>query len=218
MDAAVVGVAAAVEEARLPNDGETPPKMLLLPAAEIGQVTIINSPVLLEGAAKVNPVDGALVVLLEPNENPANTNSFFSSLGSSGFFSTTREGVVVKVKPLRENLPDSLLVLAAEEAGAAGVVAVVEGGVAMLTDGLVAAVSLRVSLKPTATEIATVVQGGPVQPNLPGSVRLTWAVAGVSSLALAIALAFRKASRKLLATSGVLKRQQNFSVLSSSSA
>lgn len=187
MDEAVVVEAL---EAKLPKEGDIPEKMLPLPAAEITSYYIPEntvdrwlklllqtqfpalyentaelqySPVLVAGVVKLNPVDGALLVLLEPNEKPANTNSFFSSLGSSGLVSITSEGVVVKVNPLRENLPApcSLLVSAGVvvaaagvvAAAAAGVVAVVVDGVAMLTLGLVVAASLRENLKPTVSHI-----------------------------------------------------------------
>ena len=111
---------------------------------------------MVDGGAKVNPAEGTLLmVLLEPNENPENTHSF-SSLGSSGFFfSMTSEGEVVKVKPLRENLLllESLFSGVVSAAGAAGVVVVVEDGVAKLTVGLAVAVSLRVNLKPTVPKM-----------------------------------------------------------------
>lgn len=107
------------------------------------------SPALPDGVAKVKPDDGVLVVVLEPNENPANTGSFFfSSLGSSVFFSGEMEGVVVKVKPLRENLLVSLLpseVVAVVVVVAAEVV----DGAATLTLGLLAVVLLKVNLNPT---------------------------------------------------------------------
>lgn len=84
------------------------------------------------------------MVVFEPNENPANTNSFFfSSLGSSCFFSGEMEGVVVKVNPLRENLPWSLL---------PSVVVVVEGAATLTLGLLLVLVLLRVNLKPTVME------------------------------------------------------------------
>lgn len=87
---------------------------------------------------------------MEPNENPAKTNSFFfSSLGSSCFFSGEIEGVVVKVNPLRENLPWSLL----PSVVVVVVVAGVEGAATLTLGLLLVLVLLRVNLKPTVTEV-----------------------------------------------------------------